>query len=157
MPIDRHAIEQRFTYHPPLPGQPERYQRIREKAKELALVITALTPESREQSLAITALEEASMWANAAIARHEVAGFERPINQEESEAAHWKEEARLAYQNRDYWKKIALDQETPDYHAIAQGLRLWASKQRGIPLAPTAFTELMKLIDKIDTAKERID
>ena len=64
-------IEQRFTYHAPKPGQPERYEQLRNKAKELALLIVELTPQSREQSLAITALEEASMWGNAAIARNE--------------------------------------------------------------------------------------
>jgi hypothetical protein len=34
-------------------------------------MILDLTPESREQSLAITHLEQATMWANAAIARRE--------------------------------------------------------------------------------------
>lgn len=63
-------IENAFTYHAPQPGQPEKYQAIREKAKELAYLITELVPPSREQSLAITKLEEASMWANAGIARN---------------------------------------------------------------------------------------
>lgn len=63
-------IENAFTYHAPKPGQPEKYQAIREKAKELAYLITELVPPSREQSLAITKLEEASMWANAGIARN---------------------------------------------------------------------------------------
>lgn len=64
-------VEQTFTYHPPKPGQPERYMRIREKAKEFALLIIELTPISREQSLALTNLEYTVMMANAAIARHE--------------------------------------------------------------------------------------
>ena len=63
-------IENAFTYHTPQPGQPEKYQAIREKAKELAYLITDLVPTSREQSLAITKLEEATMWANAGIARN---------------------------------------------------------------------------------------
>lgn len=63
-------IENAFTYHAPQPGQPEKYQALREKAKELAYLITELVPPSREQSLAITKLEEASMWANAGIARN---------------------------------------------------------------------------------------
>jgi hypothetical protein len=64
-------VENDFTYHAPLPGQPERYTQLREKAKELALLIVDLTPSSREQSVALTLLEQASMMANAAIARNE--------------------------------------------------------------------------------------
>ncbi|HEY6416342.1 MAG TPA: hypothetical protein VIX41_08895 [Acidimicrobiales bacterium] len=64
-------LEVRFTYHPPTGDQPERYARIRAKALDLARMIDADTPPSREQSLAFTHLEEAVMWANAAIARRE--------------------------------------------------------------------------------------
>lgn len=63
-------IENAFTYHAPKEGQPEKYQAIREKAKELAYLIKKLVPDSREQSLAMTKLEECSMWANAGIARN---------------------------------------------------------------------------------------
>ena len=63
-------IENNFTYHAPKEGQPEKYQAIREKAKELAYLIQELVPSSREQSLAMTKLEECSMWANAGIARN---------------------------------------------------------------------------------------
>lgn len=64
-------IENAFTYHAPKPGQPEKYQAIRDKAKELAYLIDGLVPDSREKSLAMTKLEECSMWANAGIARNE--------------------------------------------------------------------------------------
>ncbi|GEN33856.1 Acb2/Tad1 domain-containing protein [Aneurinibacillus danicus] len=64
-------IENNFKYHGPKPGQPEKYTAIREKAKELAVLIDETTPKSREQSLALTKLEEAVMWANASIARNE--------------------------------------------------------------------------------------
>lgn len=64
-------MEKRFTYHQPKPGQPEKYAAIRAKAKELAELITELSPQSREQSLALTKVEEAVMWANAGIARGE--------------------------------------------------------------------------------------
>lgn len=63
-------IENAFTYHAPKEGQPEKYQAIREKAKELAYLIKDLVPAGREQSLAMTKLEECSMWANAGIARN---------------------------------------------------------------------------------------
>jgi hypothetical protein len=62
-------IEQAFSYHPPRPGQPERYEAIRGKAKELAYLLDELCPLSRERSVAMTHLETAVMWANAAIAR----------------------------------------------------------------------------------------
>lgn len=72
MSLDMEArIERDFTYHAPKTGQTERYEQIRAKAKELALLIVASTPMSREQSLALTNIEQAVMWANASIARHE--------------------------------------------------------------------------------------
>ena len=65
------AIENRFTYHAPKLDQLERYQKIRDTTKGLAILITELTPSSREQSLALTHLEEFSFYANASIARNE--------------------------------------------------------------------------------------
>lgn len=62
-------IENNFRYHAPKEGQAERYVAIREKAKELAYMIEAACPDSREKSLAMTDLEQAVMWANASIAR----------------------------------------------------------------------------------------
>lgn len=64
-------IEKNYTYHSPKEGQPERYERIRYKAKMLAAYINENCPDSRETSLAFTKLEETVMWANAAIARNE--------------------------------------------------------------------------------------
>lgn len=64
-------LKNRFTYHPPQPGQPERYQQVRAAALDLAEELTSNCPESRELSLAITKLEEVVFWANAAIARNE--------------------------------------------------------------------------------------
>lgn len=64
-------LEKRFTYHPPKPGQPERYDKLREKAKLFSFDIHENCPDSREKSLALTKLEEVVMWANAAIARNE--------------------------------------------------------------------------------------
>lgn len=64
-------IERRFTYHKPGGDQPERYQALRGYARELALVMCRMVPESRERSLAVGKLEEAIFWANAGIARRE--------------------------------------------------------------------------------------
>ena len=64
-------LKKRFAYHPPGPGQPERYQIIRDHAGGLARLLCEQCPASRELSLALTKIEEAAMWANAAIARNE--------------------------------------------------------------------------------------
>lgn len=63
--------DKRFTYHPPQPGQGERYAALRQCGLDLALDICRVCPDSRERSLALTKLEEAIFWANAAIARNE--------------------------------------------------------------------------------------
>jgi hypothetical protein len=62
-------FDNNYTYHAPKEGQPEKYQALRAKAKELALMIDDLCPDSREKSVAFTNLETATFWANAAIAR----------------------------------------------------------------------------------------
>jgi hypothetical protein len=62
------VIEDLFTYHAPKPGQPERYQAIREAAKTLAITIVENTEVGADQSAAIRYLRSAVMTANAAIA-----------------------------------------------------------------------------------------
>jgi len=64
-------IENNFTYHSPKGNQPERYEELRNKAKELAYLIESNCQNSREKSLAMTNLENSIMWANASIARNE--------------------------------------------------------------------------------------
>ncbi|OXM17611.1 hypothetical protein CGZ75_12175 [Paenibacillus herberti] len=63
-------IENNFKYHAPKEGQPEQYEKIRSMAKELAYLIEAEVPNSREKSLAMTNLEQSVFWANAGIARN---------------------------------------------------------------------------------------
>lgn len=65
------AIDNTFTYHKPTGTQPERYEKLRSEAKNLALLIEKSCPESREKSLALTNLQQAIMWANASIAINE--------------------------------------------------------------------------------------
>lgn len=60
-----------FTYHAPFGDQARRYEELRTKAKEMAFLIEACCPESREKSLAFTNLQQAIMWANASIAINE--------------------------------------------------------------------------------------
>lgn len=64
-------IENTFSYHRPFGDQPQRYESIRAKARELAEVVQESCPESREKSLAVTNLQQAVMWANASIAINE--------------------------------------------------------------------------------------
>lgn len=64
-------IENTFSYHRPFGSQPQRYEAIRTKARELAELLQESCPESREKSLAVTNLQQAVMWANASIAINE--------------------------------------------------------------------------------------
>lgn len=59
-----------YEYHPSRPEDVAAYVRIRDKSKELALLLRELCPPSRELSIARTHLEQVGMLANAAIARH---------------------------------------------------------------------------------------
>ena len=63
--------ENTYSYHTPKGDQSDRYEAIRGNAKQLAMLIDMVCPDSRERSLAHTRLEEAVMWANASIARNE--------------------------------------------------------------------------------------
>lgn len=65
-------LARRFTYHPPLAGQPERYSLVRDHARDYAELLCNCCPDSRELSSALTRLEECVMHANAAIARNEI-------------------------------------------------------------------------------------
>ena len=69
MPTTPEDLDIRFTYHAPKEGQPAKYTALRDKAKELAVMVAEMCPPSREQVLAFTNIEQAVMWANAAIAR----------------------------------------------------------------------------------------
>lgn len=69
--LSHEDVEIRFTYHPPKDDQPQRYEMLRDSAKQLAHDMIELCPNSRERSRAFNKLEEAVMLANAAIARNE--------------------------------------------------------------------------------------
>ena len=68
MAITQADVENIFTYHTPIGDQPQRYQAIRDAAKNLALVIVANTQSSADQTAAIRLLRESVMTANASIA-----------------------------------------------------------------------------------------
>jgi len=61
----------RFAWHLPTPSQAERCTAIHGKALELAELLVAECPPSREQALALTNLEQTVFWANSAIARRD--------------------------------------------------------------------------------------
>lgn len=63
-------LRHKFTYHPPRSGQQEKYEKLRSKALELALLINELVPETPESNTAIERVEESIMWANAALSRY---------------------------------------------------------------------------------------
>jgi hypothetical protein len=68
-------IDKIFKYHSPTGDQPQRYEAIRAKAKELAKLINTSCPESREKALALTYIQQSTMWANASIAINESAAI----------------------------------------------------------------------------------
>jgi hypothetical protein len=79
-------IVNRFTYHKPIGNQPQRYERIRNKARELALLLRDACPDSRERSKALTDLQQCIMWANASIAINENESTATVVWEEMSEA-----------------------------------------------------------------------
>ena len=72
--IINEKIENSFTYHAPKGNQAEKYQKIREKAKELAYLLDELCPDSFEKSRSMTELQESVFWANASIAKADFSG-----------------------------------------------------------------------------------
>lgn len=68
---DQARVQSNFAYHPPKPGQDEKYVSLRYKGQRLAEDMHAFCPPSRERNIALNRLEEAMMWANASIARNE--------------------------------------------------------------------------------------
>ena len=65
-----HQIENNLKYHAPNGDTIPRYEAIREKAREFAILINQMVPASREKSEAMTQLEDTVMWANAGVARN---------------------------------------------------------------------------------------
>lgn len=61
-------IENSFKFHNMTDAQKERAEKLRTAAREFALMIDELCPESREKSVALTDLETSQMYAVKAIA-----------------------------------------------------------------------------------------
>ena len=67
MQIDDQTVDEAFSYHVPLKGEPERFEAIRSAAKSFAKTLLDYCPQSRERSVALTHLQEAVMMANASV------------------------------------------------------------------------------------------
>ncbi len=63
-----------YDYHQSTPEQRDTYRAIRESFKDLAQLIDAKCPDSRERAVAHTQLETAMFWACAAIWRKTPSG-----------------------------------------------------------------------------------
>lgn len=59
----------RFSYHPPLPENINKFEMIRKIALSYATVINEMVPDSMEKDIALTKLDEVVFWSNAGIAR----------------------------------------------------------------------------------------
>ena len=73
MQLTPEALRNIFTYHPPTGTQAARYELLRGEGLRFAERCVEHCPPSRELTLAIRHIEQAVMYANAAIARNEVA------------------------------------------------------------------------------------
>lgn len=69
--MDKLELEKRFTYKTCGYDKVKRMQNIRNKARELAVLINESIDDCREKSTAITKLEEVTFWANAGLSRDE--------------------------------------------------------------------------------------
>lgn len=69
--MDEDKVLELFTYHKPFGDQASRYESIRAIAKEFAVHLLDVCPDSPERTVAIQRLQESVMWANASIAVNE--------------------------------------------------------------------------------------
>lgn len=69
--LDLENLDNWFSYHSPTPEQTQRYNLIRNAAKQFASVIMENTPKSADQTAALRKLREVVMSANLTIACNE--------------------------------------------------------------------------------------
>lgn len=68
--IEKELIKNRFTYHSPKPKNVPKFEKIREAARDMAVLLVDLCPTSPELTEALNKLDETVMYANASISRH---------------------------------------------------------------------------------------
>jgi hypothetical protein len=71
MPITHDDLVNWFSYHAPKNDQPQRYEAIRSRAHELAVLFLASSQPSADQTAALRKLRETVMAMNLAIACNE--------------------------------------------------------------------------------------
>jgi len=124
-------IDAMFTYQPPKPGQPAQYVRIREAAKNLALIINEECPEVDLKQQALMQLLNANMLANASIAIHGHASVETNLRKVEIQTfvngpAEWKEVEGLMAVKKHMVFRMFEDDGTPvnegkEFTALSDG------------------------------------
>ena len=65
-------IHEWFTYHSPKGDQSDRYEILRDQAREFAFIIQKIVPPCADRSAAIRKLRECVMTSNAAIACEDI-------------------------------------------------------------------------------------
>lgn len=66
--VETNNVDKVFKYHAPTQGQPEKYEVLRESAKQFAKKVLENVPPCADRTAAIRKIREAVMTANAAIA-----------------------------------------------------------------------------------------
>ncbi len=67
-PQEQEQLDNWFTFHPPGPGDAEKYERLRAAGGELAKTIYSLCPPSADRTAAVRKVRGAIFTANASIA-----------------------------------------------------------------------------------------
>lgn len=67
--MEHKELDNNYTYHAPNEAKALLHEEIRATVFVTAEHLNNMLPDCREKSLALTKLEEATMWANAALAR----------------------------------------------------------------------------------------
>lgn len=68
--MDNKELLNNYTYHAPSQDKGLKHEDVRSAIYDVASWLNKTLPDCREKSLALTKLEEATMWANAALARY---------------------------------------------------------------------------------------
>ena len=106
-----------YKYHFPKEGQNEKYEALREKGKELAIMIAEMVPAGREQDVAFTHVETAIMWANAGIARSsDLEPWQQRVVEEYDDLNKKREKLTDFFTSKEYqalpeYSKTALDKQ----------------------------------------------
>lgn len=68
--MEQSELQNNYQYHAPDENKVRKHEQVRKTVYVAADYLNKNLPDCREKSLALTKLEEATMWANAALARN---------------------------------------------------------------------------------------